>query len=145
MITDTIINNQDVCKNAIQPKPKKVAVASTINCETPEKPERPSASSPTKAVTSNITTDNTGMPTPSPTKKARISPATKVKSKFGLVEELFGKGYTDIPSEVLDRLIMQCVELKQSRTGNSTVKGKQNYYVKVPINASQKGFNSKSS
>ena len=119
---------------------------------TPDKPERPSASSPAKAVTSNIATDNTGMPTLSPTKKARISPETKVKSKFGLVEELFGKGYTDIPSEALDILIMQCVKLKQSRTGNSTVltnksykNGKQNYYVKVPITSSQKGFNIKSS
>jgi hypothetical protein len=138
MITDTIIDNQDVYEKAIQPKPKKVSATSTINCKTPDKPERPIASSPAKAVTSNIATDNTGMPTPSPTKKARISPETKVKSKFGLVEELFGKGYTEIPSEALDRLIIQCVELQQSRTGNSTVltnksykNGKQNYYVKV--------------
>ena len=88
------------------------------------------------------------MPTPSPTKKARVSPGTKVKSKFGLVEELFGQEYAEILTEALDRLIMQCVELKQSRTGNSHVLNhknykncRQNYYVKVPITATQNGFN----
>ena len=96
----------DVYENAIQPKPRKVAATSTIDCMTPDKPERPSASSPAEAITSNIATDNTGMPTPSPTKKACISPETKVKSKFGLVEELFGQEYTDIPTKALDRLIM---------------------------------------
>jgi len=49
MITDTIIDNQDVYENAIQPKPKKVAATSTIGCEKPEKPERSSASSPAKS------------------------------------------------------------------------------------------------
>jgi len=151
MITDTIINNQDVCKNAIQPKPKKVTATTTIDCNANgcvESPEKPNDSSPAKASTSIITTDNTVMPTPSPTKKAHISPGTNVKSKFGLVEELFGQEYAEIPTEALDRLIMQCVELKQSRTGNSHVlnnknykNGRQNYYIKVPITATQKGFN----
>ena len=154
MISDTIIKNQDVYKKSLQPKSKKVATTSTIDydanttAETPEKPEKPSASSPAKAITTIITTDNTVMPTPSSTKKACVNPGTTVKSKFGLVEELFRQEYADIPTKSLDRLIMQCVELKQSRKGNGHVllnnkinnNGRQNYYVKVPIFSTQKGL-----
>ena len=74
---------------------------------------------------------NLSIPTPSPTKKVHMSSVfndgTNVKSKFGLVEQLFGKQYADNPTESLDRLIMQCVELKQTRTGNSTVLTNNSY------------------
>ena len=66
----------------------KVACITTIDCDADNHTESPEkASSPAKASKSIITTDNTVIPTPSPTKKAHIGPVRKVKSKFGLVEE----------------------------------------------------------
>ena len=97
------------------------------------------------------------MPTPPPTKKARTSSSSddgttlatdpSVKSKYGLLEQLFGKDSEEIPSDTLDRFMMQCIELKQSRTDNKGVfnhknfkNGKETHYVKMSVSTTDEGF-----
>ena len=171
MITDTIINNRDVYDDAIKDDKKKSKSTATpsTNTPTPGKsnshlPTTPSpttnthtTSKPNNYMPSTTNDNDPSMPTPSPSKKARITiPSTpqhtinavsSEKREFDLVEKAIGKDVALIGDEQLDRLIMQAVALKQKRSGDNVVlnykdfrNGKMKSFVQVPTNTTDASF-----
>jgi len=128
MITDTIINDRDVYDDAIKDDKKKSKSTATpsTNTPTPGKsnshlPTTPSPSTNTHTTSKpnnhmpRTTNDNdVSMPTPSPSKKARITiPSTpqhtinavsREKREFDLVEKAIGKDVALIGDEQLPRV-----------------------------------------